>query len=273
MDVSKEDLDRLTGAVLKSSKYQNISEDLIRHIGARELSIRGNVKAAVKTTKRQLHQVGGAYFETRIDYERALDELKQAASSGNRGAFREVCTKLMELHTSTNERVEILDEFYTTTLSEIEPVHSVLDIACGLNPLAIPWLSLGKDAVYYAYDVYTDLIDFIQEFLALTDVQGEAVAQDVTQTPPSREADLALILKSIPCLEHLDKEAGLRLLEEVRADHLLVSFPVQSLGGRSKGMVEHYEKMFRELVLEKPWPIRRFEFTTELVFLVTKRSN
>jgi 16S rRNA (guanine(1405)-N(7))-methyltransferase len=59
-------------------------------------------------------------------------------------------------------------------------------------------------------------------------------------------------------------------LETIRADHLLVSFPVHSLGGRSKGMVENYEVRFRELVQDKPWSIQRFEFATELAFLVTR---
>ena len=83
---------------------------------------------------------------------------------------------------------------------------------------------------------------------------------------------MALILKTIPCLEQLDKTAGLRLLETIQAEHILVSFPVHSLGGRSKGMVENYEARFHALVQGKRWAIQRFEFATELAFLVTKEE-
>jgi 16S rRNA (guanine(1405)-N(7))-methyltransferase len=59
-------------------------------------------------------------------------------------------------------------------------------------------------------------------------------------SPPTQHADLALILKTLPCLEQLDKTAGQWLLEAVNVDYLLLSFPVYSLGGRDKHMLENY---------------------------------
>jgi len=270
MSDTQNQLDQLVSAVLKSSKYKNVCEELVRYIGTRELSIHRTTKKAIKTTKNKLHQIGGAYFETRIDYTRGLEELVQANASGNNRDLRQVCKKLMSLHISTKERNEILEEFYSTMLVGIQPIRVVLDIACGLNPLAIPWMSLDENVIYYAYDIYLDMIDFIQEFIAMIGVQGQAQACNVIQSPPTQQADLALILKTIPCLEQLDKAAGLRLLETINANHLLISFPVHSLSGRSKGMIKNYETRFRELVQGKPWGIQRFEFATELAFLVTK---
>ncbi len=87
------------------------------------------------------------------------------------------------------------------------------------------------------------------------------------ELPQLAHADLALLLKAIPCLEQVDKEAGRRLLDQVRADYLLVSFPVHSLGGRSKGMPATYEEHFRNLVADKPWSVQTFHFATELAFL------
>ena len=263
-------LDQLVGAVLKSPKYRDLCEELVRHIGRRELAARRSPRAALKATKNKLHQVVSAYFESRIDYARALEELEQASASGDRAALRQVCQKWMAKHSSTRERIEILDQFYTATLAGVRPLRVVLDVACGLNPLAIPWMGLDEGTIYYACDVYTGLVRFIQDALPLLGVRGQAQPCDVTQSPPAQTADLALILKTIPCLEQVDKMAGGRLLETIRADHLLVSFPVHSLGGRSKGMVENYEARFRELVQDKPWSIQRFEFATELAFLVTR---
>jgi len=56
-------LDELVQAVLASPKYRAISEELIRSIGARELSARRGMKEAVKATKNKLHQVAGAYLD------------------------------------------------------------------------------------------------------------------------------------------------------------------------------------------------------------------
>ena len=68
----------------------------------------------------------------------------------------------------------------------------------------------------------------------------------------------------------MDKQAGERLLEAVNARYIVVSFPAKSLGGREKGMVKNYAERFGELVERKGWEAEKFEFETELVFLVSR---
>src|SRR5260370_4913219 len=100
--------------------------------------------------------------------------------------------------------------------------------------------------------MYQDMTDFLNECLSLLRVQGYAQACNVIHYCPTQRVDLAFMLKAIPCLEQVDRSAGLRLLETVNADYLVVSFPTHSLGGGKKGMVAHYESMFYELVAGKP---------------------
>ena len=176
----------------------------------------------------------------------------------------------MQTHASTRERLPILEAFYHAALAEITPVRSVLDLACGLNPLAIPFMPLADDVTYFACDLYTDQAEFFNRAFPLLGVSGEAWASDVTQTVPSQKVDLALIIKAIPCLQQIDKGIGLHLLEGVQAAHILVSYPAQSLGGKGKGMRANYEAQFNELVAGKGWTIRRYDFSTELAFLITK---
>jgi 16S rRNA (guanine(1405)-N(7))-methyltransferase len=262
------DIDELVAAVRGSAKYRSVCEDFIRGVGERELAKGRRLKEAVKATKKKLHQVGGAYLEGGVDYAAWLDELK--AVSGSEGDLRRTCARIMGHHSSTKERLAILDAFYATVLAELPPIRSVLDLACGLNPLAIPWMGLPDGAAYYAYDVYEDMAGFLEGFMRLVPVRAEARACDILQSCPLPRVDLALVLKSIPCLEQIDKSAGARLLESIDANHLLVSFPVHSLGGWDKGMPTNYEAHFRELVAGKGWSAERFEFATELVFVVGK---
>ena len=56
----EEVLETLVTAVLSSAKYRHVSPEFVRAVGARELVIRPNLKAAVKATKNVLHQAGGA---------------------------------------------------------------------------------------------------------------------------------------------------------------------------------------------------------------------
>jgi 16S rRNA (guanine(1405)-N(7))-methyltransferase len=264
-DVKLEDLVK---SVLRSSKYQFVSPDLVRQIGARELAIRKNTKEAIKTTKSKLHQVAGAYFETEIDYEQALSLIREAARTGKEEELKRACRQLMQLHASTKERLEIVDSFYETTLADLPPIQTVLDIACGLNPLALPWMPFDNQVHYLAYDIYGDLIAFINRFLQIIGVDGMATVRNVLTNPPEHPVDLVLLLKTIPCLEQVEKTAAYQLLNTIQANYLLVSYPVRSLGGYGKGMLENYMAQFNILARDRSWQVKRFEFPTELAFMI-----
>lgn len=266
-------LEELVTTVLGSAKYRHVSPDFIRRVGKKELAIRRNMRQAVKATKSKLHQVGGAYFETKVDYPQALELLQETAVSGNPDDFRRACCQVMSWHASTRERLDILQPFYATTLAGLPPVRTVLDVACGFNPLAWPWMPFGEDVEYIACDIYVDLIQFIQRFMAIAGMDGRAEVRDVISRPPEYTADLALILKSLPCLEQVDKTAASHLLDTIQARYLLVSFPARSLGGRRKGMVENYEAHFHDLVAGRGWSVERFQFETELAFLVETKTQ
>lgn len=264
-------LDKLVQTIQASRKYRHVSPALVRAVGARELAARPRLKEAVKATKNKLHQVGGAYFETAVDYDRALTDLKTSTSR------LETLRQIMALHSSTRERLPILDQFYATTLADLPPIHTVLDLACGLNPLARPWLPLAETAcaepaavaIYHASDIYADMVDFLNQAMRLLGWPGQASVRDLLTDPPTEPVDLALLLKAVPCLDQLDRQAVPRLLDSLPARYWLISFPVHSLGGRSKGMVETYEGRFGELINGRNWTYQRFQFETELAFLVT----
>ena len=259
-----ETVDRLAAAVRAGSKYQNIDPGLIRRICRQELRSRRFYKEALKAARSQLHQVAAAYQESGIDYNRWLAELDQPHN------LKEVCRSAMRQHASTRERLPYLEEFFHRTLPGLGPFNSVLDLACGLNPLAIPWMPLAEGAHYYACDIYNDLVDFLNVFFTHVSCRGEAFTQDLVENVPDQVVELAFLLKTIPCLEQLDHSIGKRLLKNIRAKYVLVSFPARSLGGRFKGMPKNYEAHFQELVSDLDWKVQRFEFPTELVFLLAR---
>ena len=262
-------LEELVGAVVESPKYHAVSEDLIRRIGLRELVARRNLKEAIKATRNKLHQVAGAYLDGRPDYAAWAEQLATAAQAGD-SELRRASLQIMQHHASTRERAAILESFYAQALAGLPPIRSVLDVACGLNPLARPWMPLAADVAYYACDIYSDMIGFLNDYFRIAGVRGQAQVCDLVGDPPGQPVDLALVLKVLPPLEQLDKRAGLNLLRALNAEYLLVSFPARSLGGRDKGMVEHYAGRFLALAAAEDWPVERFEFATELAFRVKK---
>jgi 16S rRNA (guanine(1405)-N(7))-methyltransferase len=262
-------LDQVVEEVSRGSKYRSVDKQAIRRIAEKEFSKNMKIKEVVKVVKGRLHQIGGAFFTSRPKYSSWLQELTKLKGS-NEGRFREACTRIMKFHSSTKERLEILDKFYADIFSEISPANSVLDLACGLNPLSIPWIPQFERLEYCAYDIYADLVGFLNAFIELLAVKGRAEVRDVLFNPPRRKADLGLILKTIPCFDQIDKTAVQTMLQQINADNLVISFPVKSLGGNEKMMIKNYTERFEKIACEKDWKIKKMLFKTELVFIVSK---
>lgn len=261
-------LQAIVEAVQSSRKYQAIDPGLVTAVAEVELGKGRSHKEAVKATKNQLHQSAAVYQSGRMAYDRWLGELQSAWPDER--ARKPLLRQVMSSHSSTNERLPILDDFYQRIFSLLPPIHSVLDIACGLNPLALPWMPLDSDASYLAVDIFTDQVTFLNDFFPLAGVAGRAETRNVLTDCPTEPVDLALILKTIPCLEQMEKDAGRRLLEQVQARHLVISFPSRSLGGREKGMTSTYSTRFAELTGGWDSKVTRLDFSNELVFVVER---
>jgi 16S rRNA (guanine(1405)-N(7))-methyltransferase len=267
MGRSPVELDRLVAAVIESAKYRHIEPALIAEIAAAELAKGRRFKEAVKATKNKLHQVAGAYLPDRPDYNGWLAQLDQAESPVTQAA---ACRAIMGHHASTRERLPGLDHFYATLFADLPPITSVLDLACGFNPLARPWMPLAAGATYVACDIYQDQIAFLNRCFHVLGWASQAVVCDLLQGVPDQAADVALLLKTIPCLEQIDKRIGARLLAQINAPVLFVSYPAQSLGGRQKGMAANYAAHFAALAEGQPWQVTRFDLSGELVFRILR---
>ena len=260
-------LGALVGQVRRSRKYRTVAEPLVRRIGAAELRKRASLAEAVKATKNKLHQVAGLYFAGQPDYDGWLRQIAQATDEDAR---RAALRAIMARHASTRERLPILESFYQRIFAGIAPARSVLDLACGLNPLGLPWMPLAAGATYHAVDIYEDLMDFLRRALALLGAAARAEARDLLTDSPADEADIALLLKAIPCLEQLDPTAGAAILDTINARHIVVSFPTRTVGGWDVGMRQTYAARFRALTAGRCWHVEPIVFAGELVFRVTK---
>ncbi len=267
---NSETINKIVTDIKKTSKYNNVNSDIIIRIAQTELRKRRTIKEAIKATKRKLHQIGTAFLPRKIPYEKYLNLLKDSYNALKKDEFLSICRQLMKFQSSTNERLTLLDSFYKEILSDIQPINSVVDIASGLGPLAIPWMPLKAGTTYYAYDIFNDMIKFLNDFMIFTNVRGKAYSYDVVQSFPQSQADVAFLLKSIPCLLQIDKNIIQRCLKEIHCQFIVISFPVMSLGGKNKGMRENYESLFMNGINEKDFKIKRFEFSTELVFRIEK---
>jgi 16S rRNA (guanine(1405)-N(7))-methyltransferase len=270
--MSTEDLELLVKEVLSSKKYARISSDLVAWTGRRELDAHHDLRTAEKETRSKLHQVVNAYLNQPVEFEERQRLLTTLPKGPADPVLKEFCLATMRLHASTRERLPILAPFYAEIFSRLPPVHSILDLGCGLNPLSVPWMNLPSQVEYLAVDVFEDIVGFLRFFFQHIGMNGQALCMNIIDNIPTRNFDLVLALKVIPCLEQLDRDFGIKLLRTLSAPFLVVSFPVTSLGGRLRGMVQHYEQHFLDICSEKEWKSEKLQFSSELVFLLQKEK-
>lgn len=247
----------------QTTKYADLSEETLAWAASWALKRVKAPKEALKAAKKKLHQVYGAYIVPgQLKTLRAA--LQRETSSPD--DLQDVCRDVMSMHVSTKERLAIMENLYADIMARTGAVSSVLDVACGYNPFAIPWMGLPQGCTYTGMEINCAQAAMIDGFVSRHWPFAKVVCQDVLRRPPQEEYDLLLLLKSVPCFEQQEPGAAEALLSSVKARYLAVSFPTQSIGGRKKNMAETYEKIGSRLMGKVASDYEVWEYENEMLF-------
>lgn len=248
--------------VLGSSRYRTVDPVLVERLAAEELPKARNVDDAVKRVKRRLHQAVGAFRP------RATSPTPTAWPTGDAEELRAACRHAMRAHASTLERLPYLDGFYPRIWERTGAPRRLLDLGCGLNPLAVPWMELG-DVDYVAVDADAGALRTVAGFLQAIGQPHRIEARDLVRDQPPVDADVALLLKLVTTLDRQDPGAAHRLLRALRVRHAVVSFAARSLGGRGNHARAYRDRMER-LVAEsgRVSDVAEASVPNELVFVL-----
>ncbi len=259
----------VAAAMLDSRRYRAVDPGFVRAIAAAEASNRPDLAAAIKATKRRLHQATGAFWRKRPRYRAWLTELVDAWETGSEAEVRAAAAGMMRWHASTAERLPIVEAFYRQAFAGLGPVTSVLDLGCGLNPLAAPWMGLAAGARYHACDVDGDMVGFVGDWLRLAGLAGEVGTCNLLGGAPDVAADVVLMLKLVPSLEAHDPDAPARLLAGVAAPAVVVSYPTGNLSPVRYASFSHDHRLIEEAAAGG-WSVRSHRFASEAVFVLTR---
>lgn len=248
------DQDRIVAGVLGSAKYGAVDRRVVERIVASCVGRYGS-KRAEDEARRLLHQIWGIYYADPKFAKHTTDDRE----------------RLLSLHQSTKERLPILSQFYERMFAVTGKPAVIVDWACGLNPLAFTTLGVDFPARYHAFDIDLFTVDTLNAQFAELGLQGifRADIGDLLVEQPL-DADVILLLKVLPCLELQQKGSGVSVLERQTAEHLVVSYPLQSVSGREKGMLDFYRQQFREMTQGKRWQVVELVFANELVYVIKK---
>ena len=252
--------------VRQSSRYRGVDPELVARLAAEELPKARSTDEAVKRVKRRLHQAVGAFRAGR-----GRSTATNAWPIHDAAALRAACAEAMRGHASTRERLPYLDIFYEGIWKLTGTPRRLLDLGCGLGPLAMPWMEIG-DATYHASDVDAGTLDTVRGFLEANGQPHAVEVRDLVAGPPATEteADVALMLKLVTTLDRQDADAATRLMRALPARHAVVSFAARSLGGRG-GRDRTYRERLDRLVREagRVRGVAEASVPNELVFVLT----
>lgn len=245
-----------------SKKYKSLYEETIKRI-AEECINRYGEKRAEKEARNKLHQIWGSYYKSRPKFPKILKNFQKSYN-------KDMIINLLKLQSSTNERIPILSTFYKDIFSITGKPKSIIDHACGLNPLTYSWMNLPEGTKYTAFDIDIDQIKFLNSIFDFLKIQnfefklGDIISEEFDYT------DVIFLLKLLPLLEQQKKGCSLEILKRQKCKFLVISYPITSLSGKQKGMLNFYIKQLTELIKDEKWITYRLVFDTELVFVIRK---
>lgn len=259
----------LISEVKKKKEFKDLDdsfvEDALNKI-ARENQLDLNnpkkTEEAVKKTRAFLREVYGAFISAdtkrRVKLLSSLDHLDDL--EGHR--------RIMKLHISTAERMPFYNQVYKRIFEITGKPESILDIACGLNPLSYPFL--GFNVKYFAYELSETDASFIQKYFDKMKINGKALYGDITRNDEMvrlPEADVCFLFKAIDTLESIKWNVTHELFSLLKCKWIVASFPLRSLG-RGKAIPEKRLSWFLKLISGMKY--ERFNIGDEVFFCVRK---
>lgn len=253
-----------------SRKYRSLQlpaetiQDLIAHAE----QITRNPREIERIVREKLHHLVAGYLGD-PDYDQLQSELKQAATDPQE--IQAICHQVLATHASTRERLPILEEFYPRLFAFTGTPHVLLDLACALNPFALPWMGLSPKTQYYAYDLHQPRLDAINTLFEINHLPRLAIHQDILVEPPSIEADVALFFKEAHRFEARQHGCNREFWQRIHARYLLVSLPTQNLTGNHP-KIEQHRRLVEETTAGLNWKITEIPFDNEIVFCIEKNA-
>jgi 16S rRNA (guanine(1405)-N(7))-methyltransferase len=262
--------DDLTQRILSSAKYRNLDETVVCRVATEAVRRFRDRSQRIKYAKRRLHQAFGAFL-TGSPAE-AVTAMVTAVRSGQ-ADLRSAARSAMTAHASSAERAGWLEPFYDQVARWCGTPCSVADLACGLNPLAIPWMRLSPDATYWACEIDTALVAALAGLDEIMPVRFTAATRDLVASSPVVRADVALMLKTVTTIEQQEAGSAGRLLSALDCRHVVLSLPRRSLSGR-RGYSGDADAIVAEVVAGSRYRVSaEASFGTEILYHLTPKAG
>lgn len=271
-EISAEFIEELTVKLGNSRKYRelHLPRETILDLIEQNRLVYPDPDDLDQVVRQKLHNLVATYLGD-PDYPGIHQKLQEIAVSREPGELEELCIIVLKTHASTRERLPIMETFYEQLFAVTGMPATILDLACGLNPFAIPWMELSPGVRYLAYDLNQPRVDLINAFLEVIPQPGSAVHADILVDPPQTPADVAFFFKEAHRFDLRQKGCNREFFNALQVKHLLVSLPTLSLTGRHS-KIDQDRRLIDHAVSGTNWDVQELVFDSEIVFCIRKSA-
>ena len=256
----------------KSRKYRelNLPEETLQDMLTAEASLGGSKAEVTQRFRKKLHNVIAPYLEF-IDYAQETERMKACFQVNlTPDQVKAWALSVMQKHASTRERLPNIEAFCQCLRGHINSPDRILDLACALDPLLLPWLDFPDETEFLAYDIHQPRLDFLNAFFARAYPSAHAIQQDILVNPPSQPADCAFFFKEAHRFEKRSPGCNRSFFQALPVKLIIVSLPAEDLRGHHS-LIAYHTQLIKEAVADLPWELEQTQVGNELIFFIHKR--
>lgn len=276
-------IDVLVSEVLSKGQIKDLPENLILYKINKFFLTNGDIR---KKLEKEFEVKGDKIVRSKLFKEvvkRIREEIGVVYGSfltkdfGKKEKFldKENYLEILKLHKSTRERFDFYNEVYSKIFDWFKP-KKIGDLACGLNPVSYFIMKdvLEEDVKYFASDLNPSDMAFLNLFFEKTKINGVARDYDLTtldflEDKNFLDCDLVFLFKALDSLEFAKRNVSKKILEGIRANHIVVSFPTKSLVSKKEFKSEK-RNWFVNFLDRMDYKYEEFEIENEQFFLIKK---
>jgi 16S rRNA (guanine(1405)-N(7))-methyltransferase len=247
-------INKILSEVKKHKKYSSISDEVVLDEIKKHLKSNPNItsidKQLIKDIRKELH-LSYASFQTKKKSQRQkyLIQIREKLDD-------ELTKKLLLITLSTKERLNDYKKLYKEIFKITQPPKTIVDLACGLNPVSYPYMGLDNKLTYHAYDIDEDDINFLNDYFDVMKKHGLKGKAEIlnlrneTKVSKIPKSDIIFLFKIIDLLDKKDHKTSEQLIKTLikKTEFIVASFATRTL---TRKKMNFPKRKWFELMLER----------------------
>lgn len=171
----------------------------------------------------------------------------------------------LDAHKSTKERKDFFSKLYKEIFSVIEKPRKILDLGCGLNPLAYRFIPNYNNICFIAVELTDYDCNNLRRYFRDTGIKGEVIKADLRSYDNFPDADVCFMFK---LLDGIGYDVAERLLSKIDTKYFIVSFSTEDVRGKRMNYPRRgwFERMLKRL----GYRYTKREYSNEIFYIVKR---